>query len=327
MKAIVYRKYGPPEVLKLEEIGKPAPKDNEVLIKVHATTVTSGDCRMRALNVPVGFGLISRLVFGVFRPKQQILGSELAGEIEAVGKDVSKFKPGDQVFAMGGFGMGCYVEYKAMPADGLAVLKPANLSLEEAAAIPFGGTTVLDFFRRGKIQRGEKVLINGASGGVGTAAVQIARHFGVEVTGVCSAANLELVKSLGADKVIDYTKEDFTENGETYDIIMDTVGTAPFSRCKDSLTRKGRLLLVLGGLPDMLQAPWVSMTSSKKVVAGPAAERAEDLHFLAKLAEAGEFKPVIDRRYPMEQIAEAHRYVEKGHKKGNVVIAVEHSSK
>jgi NADPH:quinone reductase-like Zn-dependent oxidoreductase len=327
MKAIVYTEYGSPDVLQLKEVEKPAPRDNEVLIKVHSTTVTSGDCRMRALNVPVGFGLVSRLVFGIFRPKQQILGSELAGEIEAAGKDVSKFKPGDLVFAMGGFGMSCYVEYKAMPADGLVILKPANLSFEEAAAIPFGGTTALDFFRRGKIQGGEKVLINGASGGVGTAAVQIARHFGAEVTGVCSTANLELVKSLGADKVIDYTKEDFTENGETYDIIMDTVGTAPFSRCKDSLTRKGRLLLVLGGLPDMLQAPWVSMTSSKKVVAGPAAERAEDLHFLAKLAEAGKFKPVIDRRYPLEQIAEAHRYVEKGHKKGNVVITVEHKNK
>jgi len=327
MKAVVYEKYGSPDVLELKEVEKPAPRDNEVLIKVHATTVTSGDCRIRALNVPVGFGLISRLVFGVFRPKQQILGSELSGEIEAVGKDVSKFKPGDPVFAMGGFGMSCYVEYKAMPADGLVVLKPANLSFEEAAAIPFGGTTVLDFFRRGKIQHGEKALINGASGGVGTAAVQLARHFGAEVTGVCSTANLELVKSLGADKVIDYTKEDFTENGETYDIIVDTVGTAPFSRCKGSLTGKGRLLLVLGGLPDMLQAPWVSMTSSKKVIAGPAAERAEDLHFLAKLADAGEFKPVIDRRYPLEQIAEAHRYVEKGHKKGNVVITVEHNNK
>ena len=211
-----------------------------------------------------------------------------------------------------------------MPEDGAVALKPANLTFDEAAAISFGGTTALDFFRRGKLQSGERVLVNGASGGVGTAAVQLAKHFGADVTGVCSTANVELVRSLGANQVIDYTKEDFTENGETYDIIVDTAGTAPFSRSKDSLKEQGRLLLVLGGLPDMLQVPWVSMTSSKKVIAGPAAWRAEDLRFLAKLAEAGEFRPVIDRRYPFEQIAEAHRYVDTGRKKGNVVITLEH---
>lgn len=320
MKAIVYAKYGSPDVLQLQEVAKPTPKDNEILIKIHATTVTSGDWRVRSLNMPRGFGLIARLVFGVSKPRQPILGSELAGEVESVGKDVTKFKVGDQVFAFCGASMGCHAEYKCMPEDGAVALKPANLTYDEAAAISFGGTTALDFFRRAKLQKGEKVLVNGASGGVGTAALQLAKHFGADVTGVCSTANVELVKSLGADRVIDYTKEDFTKNGETYDIIVDTVGTAPFSRSKGSLKERGRLLMVLGGLPDILGMLWVSMTSSKKVIAGPAAELAEDLRFLAQLAVAGEFKPVIDRRYPFEQIADAHRYVDTGRKKGNVAI-------
>jgi len=324
MKAIVYERYGPPDVLELKEVPKPVPKGNEVLIKIYVTTVTSGDWRVRSLNVPAGFRLISRLVFGISKPRQPILGTELAGEIESVGKDVSKFKLGDQVFAFSGAGMGCYAQYKCMPEDRAVALKPANLTYEEAAALSFGGTTALDFFRRGKLQRGEKVLINGASGGVGTAAVQLAKHFGGDVTGVCSTANVELVRSLGAEHVIDYTKEDFTKNGATYDVIVDTAGTAPFPRIKDSLKERGRLLQVLGSLPDMLQIPWASMTSTKKIIAGPATERAEDLRFLAKLAEAGEFKPVIDRRYPFEQIAEAHRYVDTGRKKGNVVITLEH---
>ena len=324
MKAIVYERYGPPEVLELKEVAKPTPKDNEVLIKTHATTVTSADWRVRSLNVPAGFGLIMRLVFGVSKPRQPILGSELAGVIESVGKDVSKFKVGDQVFAFSDANLGCHAEYKCMPQDGAVVLKPPSLSYDEAAALSFGGTTALDFLRRGKLQSGEKVLVNGASGGVGTAAVQLARHFGANVTGVCSTANMELVRSLGAGQVIDYTKEDFTQNGETYDVIVDTVGTAPYSRSKDSLKAGGRLLMILAGLPDMLQIPWVSMTSSKKVIAGPVAVRAEDLRFLAGLAQAGEFKPVIDRRYPFEQVAEAHRYVDTGRKKGNVIITLEH---
>lgn len=324
MKAIVYERYGPPEVLELKEVAKPTPRDNEVLIKTHATTVTSGDCRVRSLNVPAGFVLIMRLVFGISKPKQPILGSELAGVIESVGKDVRKFKVGDQVFAFSDASMGCHAEYKCMPHDGAVVLKPPSLSYDEAAALSFGGTTALDFLRRGKLQSGEKVLVNGASGGVGTAAVQLARHFGANVTGVCSTANMELVRSLGASQVIDYTKEDFTQNGETYDVIVDTVGTAPFSRSKDSLKAGGRPLMVLAGLPDMLQIPWVSMTSSKKLIAGPVAVRAEDLRFLAGLAQAGEFKPVIDRRYPFEQIAEAHRDVDTGRKKGNVIITLDH---
>lgn len=324
MKAVVYERYGPPEVLKLKEVEKPTPKDNEVLIKIHATTVTSGDWRVRSLNVPVGFGLIMRLVFGVSRPKQPILGTELAGVIESVGKGVTKFKIGDQVFAFSDTAMGCHAEYKCMPEDGAVAIKPTNLTFDEAAALSFGGTTALSFLRRGKLQNGEKVLINGASGGVGTAAVQLAKHFGADVTGVCSTANVELVRSLGASHVIDYTKEDFTQNGDTYNVIVDTAGTAPFSRSKDSLKEGGRLLMVLGGLPDMLQIPWASITSSKKVIAGPAVGRAEDLRYLAGLAEAGKFKPVIDRRYPFEQIAEAHRYVDTGRKTGNVVITLEH---
>ena len=323
MKAIVYERYGPPEVLELMEVAKPTPKHNEVLIKTHATTVTSADWRVRSLEVPLGFRLIVRLVFGISKPKQPILGSELAGVIESIGKDVAKFKVGDQVFAFSDASMGCHAEYKCMPQDGAVVLKPPSLSYDEAAALSFGGTTALDFLRRGKLQSGEKVLVNGASGGVGTAAVQLARHFGADVTGVCSTANMELVRSLGASHVIDYTKEDFTQNGETYDVIVDTVGTAPFSRSRDSLKAGGRLLMVLAGLPDMLRIPWVSVTSSKKVIAGPVAVRAEDLRFLAGLAEAGEFRPVIDRRYPFEQIAQAHSYVDTGRKKGNVIITLE----
>jgi NADPH:quinone reductase-like Zn-dependent oxidoreductase len=326
MKAIVYERYGPPEVLQLKEVEKPTPKNHEVLIKTHATTVTSGDWRVRSLNVPAGFGLIMRLVFGVSRPKQPILGSELAGVIESVGKDVRKFKVGDPVFAFSDTAMGCHAEYKCMAEDGAVVPKPPSLTFEEAAALSFGGTTALDFLRRGKLQSGESVLVNGASGAVGTAVVQLAKHFGAIVTGVCSTANVELVRSLGATHVIDYTQQDFTRNGETYDVIVDTVGTAPFSRSKASLKEGGRLLLLVAGLPAMLIAPLVSMTSSKKVIAGPATVRVEDMRFLARLAEAGVFKPVIDRRYPFEQIVEAHRYVDTGRKKGNVVITLEHAA-
>lgn len=323
MKAVVCERYGSPDVLQFKEVAKPVPKDNEVLIRIVATTVTSGDWRVRSLTVPLGFGLISRLVFGISRPRQPILGTELAGEVESVGGRVSKFKAGDQVFAFSGARMGCHAQYKCMPEGGAVALKPSDLSFVEAAALSFGGTTALDFFRRGKLRSEEKVLINGASGGVGTAAVQLARYFGAHVTGVCGTANVELVRSLGADQVIDYTADDFTQSGETYDVIVDTVGTAPFSRSKGSLNAQGRLLLVVGALPDMLMIPWVAMTGTKKIIAGPAAERAEDLRFLAELAEAGNFKPVIDRRYPFEQIAEAHRYVDTGRKKGNVVITLE----
>jgi NADPH:quinone reductase-like Zn-dependent oxidoreductase len=323
MKAVIYTSYGAPDVLQIIEVAKPTPNDNEVLIKIHATTVTSADWRVRSLSMPFGFGLMSRLVFGIKKPRQPILGTELAGEVESIGKNVSKFKVGDRVFAFSGPGMGCHAEYKCLPEDGMVVLKPDNLSYEEAAALCFGGTTALDFFRRGNLQSGNKVLINGASGCVGTAMIQLAKHFGADVTAVCSAANIELVKSLGADRAIDYTQEDFTTNGETYDIIADPVGTAPFSRVKNSLTADGRLLQILAGLPDLLSAPLISMTGSKKVIAGPAAERVEDVQLLAKLAASGEFKPFIDRSYPFDRIAEAHSYVDTGRKRGNVVVTLD----
>ena len=322
MKAWVYERYGPPDVLQLKDVPRPTPKDNEVLIRTRATTVTSGDWRVRSLTVPAGFGLFARLALGVAGPRQPILGTELAGVVESIGKDVSKFKPGDEVFAFAGTAMGCHAEYKCMPENGRVALKPANLTFEEAAGLCFGGSTALDFFRRGKLQRGERVLVNGASGAVGSAAVQLARHFGADVTAVCGPANIELVRSLGANRVIDYTTEDFAKSGQTYDVILDTAGTARFFRSKHSLSERGRLLVVLGGLPDLLMVPWVSMTSSKRIIAGPAAERVEDLAVLAQLAAAGEFTPVIDRRYPFEQMVEAHRYVDSGRKRGNVVITV-----
>lgn len=322
MKAIICERYGPPEVLQLKDIDKPTPTANEVVIRIHATTVTSGDCRVRGLNAPAGFGLLMRLALGVTRHRQAILGGELAGTIEAVGTGVSKFKVGDPVCAFTDTALGCYAEYTCMSEDGAVVGKPPNLSFEEAAAIPFGGTTALHFLRKAKLQRGEKVLINGASGGVGTAAVQLAKHFGAEVTAVCSTANMALVRSLGADHVIDYSKDDFTQHGETYHVIMDTVGTAPYSRSKASLTEDGRLLLVLAGLPAMLPIPWVSLTSRRRIIAGPAFGHAEALLFLAELTEMGEFHPVVDRCYSFEQVVEAHRYVETGHKKGNVVLTV-----
>ncbi len=324
MKAIVYKKYGPPDVLELKEVEKPAARDNEILVKIYATTVTSGDARLRSLNVPPGFRLITRLFFGFRKPRKPVLGIELAGEIESVGKDVKQFKKGDQVFGASD-NMGCYAEYVALSEDGPVATKPANMTDEEAAAVAFGALSSLVYLRDfGKIQSGQKVLINGASGALGTFAVQLAKYFEAEVTGICSTANLELVKSLGADIVIDYTKEDFTKNGETYDIIFDTVGKISFSHCKNSLKQKGRCLLAVAGIPQFLQMLWTSIVSGKKVVAGVAAFNKEDLIFLKELIEAGKIKSVIDRRYPLEQIAEAHRYVDTGRKKGSVVITLEH---
>ncbi|HSG16012.1 MAG TPA: NAD(P)-dependent alcohol dehydrogenase [Anaerolineae bacterium] len=327
MKAIEYREYGPPDVLQLKEVEKPTPKESEVLIRVYAATVTSGDVNARGFTfVPKGFGPLPRLMFGIRRPRIPILGTEVAGEIEAVGKDVTLFEPGDRVFGIGSSVFGAYAEYVCRPEDGPLVRMPADITYEEAAPLAGGAGTALYFLRdKANVQSGQKILIYGASGGVGTAAVQLAKYYGAEVTGVCSTANLELVKSLGADKVVDYTKEDFTQNGETYDIIYDAVGKLPFSKCKSSLKPNGIYLDGASGPKGFIQMLWTSIVGGKKVYAGTPAERKEELNFLKELVETGKLKAVVDRRYPLEQTAEAHRYVDQGHKKGNVVITVAHN--
>jgi NADPH:quinone reductase-like Zn-dependent oxidoreductase len=334
MKAIVYTEFGPPDVLQLKEVEKPTPKDNEVLIKIYATSVKYGDLvarnsrdiSPRDFHMPFLFWLINKVVFGFRKPKVNILGAEFAGEVEAVGKDVKSFKPGDQVFGYPGQSMGSNAQYTCMPEDGMLASKPTNMTFEEAAVVPYGATTALSLLSgKGYIQSGGKVLINGASGGIGSAAVQIAKHFGAKVTGVCGTPRLEYVKSLGADTVIDYTQEDFTQNGETYDLIFDILGVSSFSRCKGSLKENGYYLLASFKMKQLLQMLWTKIKGGKRVVCAIAPGSTEDLLSVKELIEAGKIKAVIDKRYPLEQTAEAHRYVEKGLKKGAVVITVEHN--
>ncbi|MGL2965926.1 NAD(P)-dependent alcohol dehydrogenase [Flavobacterium sp. XGLA_31] len=317
MKAAIYTKYGAPDVLQIKEVTKPIPKDNEILVQIKATAVNSGDWRLRKADP-----FAVRLFFGLLKPKVNILGSVYSGEVESVGKNIKRFKVGDAVFGHTNMTFGSYAEYKCLPEDGSLALKPDNISHKEAAVIPFGGVTALHFIKKVTIKPGQKILIVGASGAVGSAAVQLAKSFGAHVTAVCSTANIDLVKSIGADKVIDYTKEDFTQNHEIYDLIFDTVNSASVGRALKSLSKEGTLILSAAGMSEMLQGLWFSVTSKRKILTGVISHKAEDIALLKKLTEAGEFKPIIDKIYPLEQIVEAHAYVEKGHKKGNVAITI-----
>jgi NADPH:quinone reductase-like Zn-dependent oxidoreductase len=319
MKAAVVRRYGPPDVVRIEDVPRPDPKSNEVLVNVRATTVSAGDARLRSARVPTGFGVLMRLGFGIVGPRRPILGWDFAGEIVAVGASVTRFAPGDKVF---GVRMGSHAEYVAAPEEHAALL-PRMLRYEDAAALVFGGMTSLFYLRdKAKIQPGERIAINGASGAVGTAAVQLAKHFGAIVTGVCSADNAELVRSLGATRVIDYTTQDFTQTGDTYDIILDAVGNCPFSRCERALASGGRLLMVVASLGQMIGSMLRPERRGRKVLAGVGAPSGDDLIFLGRLAESGAFKPVIDRTYELARIADAHAYVDTGRKKGSVVITL-----
>ena len=317
MKAAVYTQYGPPEVLQVKQVEKPTPGKNELLVRIKATAVNSGDWRLRKADP-----FAVRFIFGLFKPKKNILGSVFSGEIERVGEDVKHFKVGDFVFGHTDMSFGAYAEYKCLSEDTSIALKPSNMTHLEAAVIPFGGVTAWHFIKKAAIKPGQKVLVVGASGAVGSAAVQLAKSLGAQVTGVSSTANMALVKSIGADKVIDYTKEDFTQNGETYDVIFDTVKSISVSRSLKSLTKNGIMILSAAGMPEMLQGAWISMTSSKKVMTGVISHNASDITFLKGLMETGKLKPVIDRTYSLDQIAEAHAYAEKGRKKGNVAIEV-----
>jgi NADPH:quinone reductase-like Zn-dependent oxidoreductase len=318
MKAAVCGRYGPPEVVQITDVSTPVPADDELLVKGGATTVNSGDARVRALRVPRGLRLPMRLKLGLTKPKQPVLGFEMAGQVEAVGRAVTRFQPGDRVVVSRGFDFGCHAESVTVAEQGAVATIPGNLSDEDAVALCFGGTTALTFFRLGKLAPGETLLINGASGAVGTMAVQLAKHLGAVVTGVCSGANADLVRGLGADHVIDYTTDDFTRNGQRYDVIMDNHGNAPYSRVKGSLNPGGRFLMVIGGLGQMLAASWQKATISAS--AGDSSMTADGYRTLMSLAEEGALKPVIDSVRPFTQIVEAHRRVDGGHKVGSVVL-------
>ena len=317
MKAAVYTQYGPPEVLQVKQVEKPTPGKNELLVRIKATAVNSGDWRLRKADP-----FAVRFIFGLFKPKKNILGSVFSGEIERIGEDVKHFKVGDFVFGHTDMSFGAYAEYKCLSEDASIALKPSNMTHLEAAVIPFGGVTAWHFIKKAAIKPGQKVLVVGASGAVGSAAVQLAKSLGAHVTGVSSTANMALVKSIGADAVIDYTKEDFTQNGETYDVIFDTVKSISVARSLKSLTKNGIMILSAAGMAEMLQGAWISRTSSKKVITGVISHNASDITFLKGLMESGQLKPVIDRTYSLDQIAEAHAYAEKGRKKGNVAIEV-----
>lgn len=331
MKAIIWTKYGSVDGLRLQEIAKPTPKDNEVLIKVHAATASTADTEFRRLKLPLFFAFFLRLYLGFLKPTRiKILGTEFAGEIVSVGKEVSQYQPGDQVYGYTGLSMGTYAEYLCLsekPSALASVMgkKPVNITYEEAAALPFGGLEALHSLRQANIQRGQKVLIVGAGGSIGTYCVQLAKHYGAEVTGVDKPGKLDMLRSIGADHVIDYTKEDFTKNGQKYDVILDTIGKTPFSRSLRSLKENGTYLNANPGLFGGLWMRWFSRNGGKRVITWTAGYTVDNLNALKELVEAGIIKPVIDRRYPLEQTAEAHRYVDTGQKKGNVVITVESS--
>jgi NADPH:quinone reductase-like Zn-dependent oxidoreductase len=321
MKAMVYKQYGPADVLQLAEVSKPVPTGNQVLVRIHSTTVTSGDLRMRSFKVPFGFWLIGRLAMGLSGPRKTILGTEFSGDIEAVGPAVTAFRVGDPVFGFTGAGFGAYAEFVCLPETGLLASKPVSMSYEEAAAVSFGALTAMYFLRDlAKVQAGQKVLVYGASGGVGTAAIQIARSLGAHVTGVCSSENLNLVTSLGADQVIDYTQANFTQNGKRYDVILDTVGKCAFSDCKSSLTERGIYLPVAAEMGDYVQMLLTSLGQGKRLLTGISSPRAEDFTYLKRLMDAGELKTAIDKCFAFAEMAQAHRYADLGHKKGNVVV-------
>jgi len=322
MTAAMYRRFGPPEVVQVEEVTKPSPRQDEVLIHVHASTVSVADHRGRSRDVPRGLGLLAASGLGVFRPRRKILGMDVAGVVEAVGSGVTNFTPGDEVIAMLGGQFGGHAEYVCVSQSGAIAAKPRNMNFEQAVTLVFGGVTARGFLRHVAIKPGDTVLVNGASGAVGTAAVQLAKQLGAHVTGVCSGANRELVTALGADRVIDYSTHDFTADGDTYDVIIDCVGNAPFERVEASINPGGALLLVIVDLKGLLAASRQSRRSGKLVTANVGKYKAEDLAFLVELAESGQFRPVIDRTYDLSDIVEAHRYVDTGRKKGNVVVRI-----